>query len=199
MIRALKRRLSLRESEAGLTLIELLVAAAMSVVLVGAAGSMLISAVRDQPRLSERAQNITTARYQLERVTREIRNGVKVTPTKATATEVSFVARVRRTACGGSTPTSSTATAIKCQITYSCQATACTRVEAAEGVFANPAATSTILTGIDSVSVFCFVPSTNPDPTVCGPASTSPIQSSQSHNARRTFSVPATSPCTTTP
>jgi Tfp pilus assembly protein PilW len=172
MIGTLRRRLSVHDSQAGLTLMELLVAAAMSVVVVGAAGSMLISAVRTQPQVSKRAQNITTARYQLDRMTHEIRNGIRVDPTMKTATRVSFVARVRRTACGGPVPTGSTPGTIKCQITYTCATTSCTRVEANEGVYSNAAATSTIITGIDSSSVFCYVPSTDPDPTVCGPAAT---------------------------
>jgi Tfp pilus assembly protein PilW len=172
MIGAIRRRLSVHGPEGGLTLIELLVAAAMSVVIVGAAGSMLISAVRTQPQVSERAQNITTARYQLDRMTHEIRNGVRIDPTMKTASQVSFVARVRRTTCGGSVPTTSTPATIKCQITYTCSTTSCTRVEASEGVYSNPAATSTIITGINSSSVFCYVPSTNTDPTVCGPAAT---------------------------
>jgi len=172
MIGALRQRLSAHDPEAGLTLMELLVAAAMSVVLVGAAGSMLISAVQTQPQVSERAQNISTARYQLDRMTHEIRNGIRIDSTKKTASQVSFVARVRRTTCGGSAPTSTTPGTIKCQITYTCSTTACTRVEANEGVYTNPAATSTIITGINSSSVFCYVPSTNADPTVCGTAAT---------------------------
>jgi hypothetical protein len=105
-------------------------------------------------------------------MTHEIRNGIRVDPTKKTVSQVSFVARVRRTTCGGPVPTGSAPGTIKCQITYSCTTTSCTRVEANEGVYSNPAATSTIITGIDSSSVFCYVPSTDPDPTVCGPAAT---------------------------
>jgi Tfp pilus assembly protein PilW len=172
MRRALQRRFSALDSEAGLTLMEMLVAAAMSVVLVGAATSMLISAVRDQPQISGRTQNITTARYQLDRMTHEIRNGIRIDSTKRTASQVSFLARVRRTSCGGAIPTGTAAATIKCQITYTCSTTSCTRVEANEGIYANPAATSTIATGINSSSVFCYVPSTNVDPTVCGPAGT---------------------------
>jgi len=88
-MRALRRRLAVHDREAGLTLIEMLVATAMSVAIVGGGTAMLISAVRAQPEQSKRAQNISTARYQLERVTREIRNGVSVTPEKAKASEVS--------------------------------------------------------------------------------------------------------------
>jgi type II secretory pathway pseudopilin PulG len=61
----LRRRLRSGDGEAGMTLIELLVAASMSVVLLGAVGSMLVSAVRDQPKVSERSQNVSTARWVL--------------------------------------------------------------------------------------------------------------------------------------
>ena len=100
MRRALRSRLGAHDGEAGLTLIEMFVAAAMSIVIVGAATAMLISAVQQQPELSKRAQNISTARCQLERLTREIRNGISVTAGKTTPSEVSFVARVRRASCG---------------------------------------------------------------------------------------------------
>lgn len=116
-------------SESGLTLVELLVAASMSVLIVGAAGSMLISAVRTQPQISERAQNVSTARYVLERMTREIRNGVRVD--EATGAKVSFVGKVRRTACGSGATLASDQPARECQITYDCSSgTACTRAEA---------------------------------------------------------------------
>jgi type II secretory pathway pseudopilin PulG len=164
---ALRRRLAVGDGEAGMTLVEILVAAAMSIVLVAGATSMLISAVRQQPELSERAQNVTTARWQLDRMTREIRNGVSVTTSAASS--VSFVARVRRTACGGAVPTSSSTAAIQCQIAYSCTTTSCTRTERDPGETTG-GSTTTIVTGIDSSSVFCFVPSAEEDPTDCGPA-----------------------------
>ena len=87
------------DGEAGLTLVELLVASAMSVIVVGAACAMLISAVQGQPKLSKKDQNISTARYVLERMTREIRNGTAVY--KATGSEVALRTQVRRTTCGG--------------------------------------------------------------------------------------------------
>jgi Tfp pilus assembly protein PilV len=166
MIRALRRRLAVRDPEAGLTLIELMVAVAMSVTIVGAATAMLISAVRTQPEQSKRAQNITTARYQLDRLTRELRNGVKVTT--ATPAEVSLVARVRRVSCGGSVPEDPDIGAIQCQITYACEPTYCTRVEAPLESTSGQAVK--VVTGIDDPNVFCFVPSSNEDPTECGPA-----------------------------
>jgi hypothetical protein len=162
----------MRRGEDGLTLVELLIATTMSVVLVGATASMLISAVQQQPQLSRKAQNVTTARWQLERVTREIRDGVAISPSVRSATEVSFLARVRRTSCGGVVPTNPATPAIKCQVTYRCTASSCTRTEASEGQYTNPAATAIALSGLDDAEVFCYVPSTESDPTVCGPAAT---------------------------
>src|SRR5690349_3536525 len=112
-----RRRLTGADREAGMTLIELLVAMIMGIIVVGGATAMLISAVRAQPKQQEQAQSITTARYELERMTREIRNGVSVTASSSSG--VSFVARVRRKACGGEVSTSSATPAIQCQIVYS--------------------------------------------------------------------------------
>lgn len=165
MMAAIRGRRIVRE-ESGLTLIEMLVAATMSVILVGASCAMLISAVRDQPALSKKAQNVTTARYQLERVVRELRNGVKLETT--TPAQVVLVARVRRVSCGGAVQTDPAAEAVQCRITYSCSGGVCTRSEATlEGA---PVGTSVVaVTGIGDDSVFCFVPSAEADPTSCGP------------------------------
>jgi Tfp pilus assembly protein PilW len=167
MIGRLRGRIRSLDSEAGMTLIELLVAMVMAMVVVGGASAMMISAISKQPEQSKQAQSISTARYELERITRDLRNGVNVTATASNS--VSFVARVRRTACDGSVPTSSTAPAIQCQILYSCTTTTCTRTERAVGATSG-GTSSTVVTGINSSEVFCFVPSTNSDPTECGTA-----------------------------
>jgi type II secretory pathway pseudopilin PulG len=153
-------------SEEGFTLIELLVASAMSIVLVGAVGAMMISAVRSQPKLTKRAENITTARWVLERMTREVRNGIAVD--KATSSSVSFRTYVRRTACGGSTLPAAGAPAIPCEVTYTCGTTSCTRLEALPGIYTGTP--TTIFSGIDNSNVFCYVPSTNVDSLSCGAA-----------------------------
>jgi len=153
------------KDESGLTLIEMLVAALMSVIIVGAACAMLISAVKDQPGLSRKAQNVTTARYQLERVVREIRGAVKVET--ATPTEVELLTRTQRTTCGAATKASPSVQRIECRVTYRCSGTTCTRSEATEGRVSVGASTI-VLTGIESPSVFCFVPSTESDPSKCG-------------------------------
>jgi hypothetical protein len=164
MLRRIRRVLSRASREDGLTLVELLVASAMSIVLLGAIGSMVISAMRTQPSISKRSQNISSGRYVLDRMTHEIRNGIRVD--RATASEVSFLTYVRRTACGASTQPAATAPAMKCEVTYKCTTTACSRIEAAEGKFTGTA--KNIFTGLSSSNVFCFVPSGETDPLTCG-------------------------------
>jgi prepilin-type N-terminal cleavage/methylation domain-containing protein len=142
-------------SQSGFTLIELLVSMTMGVVVLGAVGSLVVSAMKDQPRISERAQDISTARWILERLTRELRDGIRVD--NATSSSVSFETYVRHTTCGGTTSLASTATPIKCEVTFTCSTTKCTRLEAAPKVTTGKAAT--IFEGIDSSSVFSYSPS----------------------------------------
>jgi hypothetical protein len=133
----------------------------MGVVLLGVAGSLVISAMRDQPTLSKKAQSISSARWVLERLTREIRNGIAVEPKRAKANEVSFRTYVRHTTCGGSGTLPSSSPSIECQVTYTCTTTRCSRIEAAPNVFTGTA--TTIFEGIDSSSVFSYLPNaTNP-------------------------------------
>ena len=128
----MKARLRRVRSEEGFTLIELLVASAMGVVVMGAVAMLVISAVRQQPHISKQAQNISTARWVLERMTREIRNGIAVK--EKSASMVSFEGYVRRASCGGSI---SGSTSIKCRITYECTTTACFRKESEPNVNTN--------------------------------------------------------------
>lgn len=150
----------LLSDERGLTLIELLVAAAMSVVIVGAGGSMLISAVRNQPQLNERNQKVTEVRWVQERMTREFRNGVVVD--EATPTTLSFVTQVRTSTCGGSGSLDSDAPAIECQVTYDCSSgDSCTRAEAPKeeigGGIPKP-----LIEGLES-AVFEYFPDATPE------------------------------------
>jgi len=163
-VKRLRRRLSRgRGAESGLTLIELLVASAMGVVLLGAVGSMVLGAMRAQPEVSGRSQNITTARWVLERLTREIRNGVEVDT--ALPNEVSFTTYLRHASCGSTGVLPSNEPAILCQVTYGCSATACTRIEAAPGVETGTAKPA--FEGIDDSNVFSYEPD-NEDPTYIG-------------------------------
>lgn len=146
--------------EAGFTLIELLVSMTMGVVVLGAVGSLVVSAMKDQPRISERAQDITTARWVLERLTREIRNGIKVE--NATPSTMSFKTYVRHTTCGGSALLPATSASIICEVTYTCTTTKCSRIEAAPEVETGTA--TTIFEGIDSSSVFSYLPEGEGEP-----------------------------------
>jgi hypothetical protein len=162
----LRRRLAGGDREAGLTLVELLVASAMSVILVGAACAMLISAVQQQPKLSKKSQEITTARYVLERMTREIRNGIVVY--SATGSKVEFKTRVRHSTCGGSVEENPSTPAIECRVTYACTSTACTRTETAPEVPGSSGTPVTFVRNLDSEKVFNYEPSPPSTPTYVG-------------------------------
>jgi len=153
--------------EEGFTLIEMLVAMTMGVVVMGGVLILLIGAMRSQPRLEDQATNIQTARWVMERMTREIRNGIRVD--KATASSVSFQTYVRHTTCGGTTTSASTAAPTKCEVTYTCSGEICTRLEAAPGIYTGTA--KRIFSGLGNPSaVFCFAPSKKTDSADCGEA-----------------------------
>jgi prepilin-type N-terminal cleavage/methylation domain-containing protein len=149
-----KTRLRRLREEDGFTLIELLVASAMGVVVMSAVAMLVISAVKDQPRISKQAQNITTARWVLERMTRELRSGVAVK--EKSESMVSFEGYVRHGACGSTASLASSTPAIKCRITYECTTTACFRKESTpEAAGGTPVQ---IFSGINSNKIFSFVP-----------------------------------------
>jgi len=151
MIAALRARLG--ASEAGLTLIELLVAAAMGVVLMGGVVTVLIGAVRSQPRLSQSAGNVQTARFALDRMTRELRNGISVAEAKTTT--VSFETYVRHSSCGSSTLLAATSPSIKCQVRYTCESGACKRTETQPGVLTGGTPV-TVVKGLSSATGFSY-------------------------------------------
>lgn len=145
--------------EDGFTLIEMLVAMTMGVIVMGGVLILLIGAMRSQPKLDQQATDIQTARWVLERMTREIRDGIVVD--RATASSVSFQGYVRHVSCGGTSMLSSTAAARKCEITYTCAGESCTRIEADPGTYTGTA--TTVLTGLSNTgSVFSYSPATEP-------------------------------------
>jgi Tfp pilus assembly protein PilW len=152
----MRARLKTARSEGGFTLIELLVASTMGVVVMGAVAMLVISAVKDQPKISKQAQNITTARWVLERLTHELRNGASVAAEQSSESQLSFQTYVRHGTCGGSGALASGTSAIKCQITYSCTTTACSRTEAEPNKFAGTPVQ--IFSGINSNQIFTYAP-----------------------------------------
>jgi type II secretory pathway pseudopilin PulG len=150
----MRSRLRLARSEDGYTLVELLVASTMGVVVMGAVALLVISAVKDQPQISKEAQNITTARWVLERLTHEIRDGSSVK--YAGSNKFSFETYVRHSTCGGTASLPSGSSAIKCQVTYACTTTSCSRTESLPGSEAGTP--RQVFSGIGSSQVFTYVP-----------------------------------------
>lgn len=148
------RRLRRRRGEEGFTLVELLVSSMMGVVVMGAVAALVISAVRDQPKISKAAQNITTARWVLERLTHELRNGIAVK--EAAADKVAFEGYVRHSTCGGTTVLPAGSSAIKCRITFECSMTACSRREVAPN--STGGTPQQIFSGISTNQVFSYAP-----------------------------------------
>lgn len=152
----------LRDDEDGLTLIELLVASAMSIVLLFAAGTVLVGAIRAQPKVSQGAANIQTARWVLERMTRELRQGIRFYGTP-TASSVSFETYVRNETCGGTATLLSSEPSLACAVTYNCAAGRCTRTEVnpptEEGQAPAQGTPVTIFEGItNAAAVFTYSP-----------------------------------------
>jgi type II secretory pathway pseudopilin PulG len=138
--------------EDGYTLVEVLVAATLALVVIGAGVFVFTAAVRSQPKASARGVQVQHARTATEAIVRELRQGWQV-PT-ATATQLSLLTYVKSATCGGATAT----TAIPCRVTYTCAAGACTRVEANPDGSA-PGPSRTVVSGLSSNSVFSYSPS----------------------------------------
>lgn len=142
-------------SDRGVTLIEVLVATAIGLFVIGAGMGMFISAVKSQPRAASHADAVQTAQTAMERMTRELRQGSSVT---ATPTQLVIDTYVDAATCGGA----AAANAIPCRVTYTCASGACTRTVAQPDGSA-PGAARTVITGLSANDVFSS--STNcPDP-----------------------------------
>jgi Tfp pilus assembly protein PilW len=138
--------------DAGYTLPELLIATAMTLVLLGGALTVMVTGVRSEPRVSERSGEIQQARVLMERVTRELRQGATVL--EATTGHLRLITYVNSETCGGV----AASTARSCMVTYDCVGGTCTRVESdAEGTASGPPTVET--TGLSADPVFSYLPS----------------------------------------
>lgn len=147
----LRRILSrLRESD-GLTLPELLIAAVLGLIVLTAAFSVLRTTSAGQVEQSERAGQIQQARFMVERITREVRQGSGVV--SAGASTLELLTWVDSASCGG--PSSSTA--IECRVTYVCSGSTCSREETDADVEATGAGAQ-IVEGLNSTDVFSYSP-----------------------------------------
>jgi hypothetical protein len=143
---------ALRGEERGLTLVELTVAAALGLVVVGGALTVFIGAVRSEPRTASEVAAMQQNRVTIDRITRELRQGLEI-PT-ATSRELEIVTYVKAASCGGA----AASTAIPCRVTYSCSGEACTRV-VAQPDGSEPGPSVQVASGLSSAEVFTYLPS----------------------------------------
>jgi prepilin-type N-terminal cleavage/methylation domain-containing protein len=135
----------------GFTLPELLIGMMIGLLVVGTGVTVFTTALRSQPRTTDRLAKISDARTASERIVREIREGWDTTV--ATSSQLSFLTYVHSTSCGGPLG----ATAIPCRVTYSCSGGACTRTEAQPNGSA-PGLSRTVVSGISGSGVFSYSP-----------------------------------------
>ncbi len=152
-----KAAAALRREERGLTLIELLIAATLGLMVIGGALAMFISAVRSEPRATSKVAAIQQARFTLDRITRELRQGLEIPSGSSSSNQLAIVTYVKATACGGAAAN----TSIPCRVTYTCTAGSCTRVVAQPDGSA-PAPAVKVASGLASSNVFTYSPAGDP-------------------------------------
>ena len=135
----------LGRNERGLTLIELLVATAMTIVITGAAVSLMVSSLHGQQHVTANSDRIGEARNVIEKLTVDLRQGSKVTVAGPEAVTI-------KTYCDSSAGVSE-----KCTVAYSCTAEAMSKYKCTRAVNGGSAKTSIV--ELSSPKVFCFVPS----------------------------------------
>lgn len=152
MRRSVVRLLSRLRDEDGFTLHELLMAAALSLIVIGGMIMVMMVAIRSEPRTSERSADVQQARTAMDQITRELRQGATVI--SGTPYELTMVTFVNSATCGGA----GSETARLCRVTYRCATDSCTRVEL------NPdgsgaAESRQVVSGIADEPVFSYSPS----------------------------------------
>jgi len=147
---------ALRGDERGLTLIELLVAATLGLIVVGGAMSIFLSSVSSEPRTASKVGAIQQGRVAIDRITRELRQGLEVPATPASSnTELRILTYVKAVSCGGA-PAS---TSIPCRVTYACSddGTCSRTVAQPDGIGAGTP--TQVMSGLSSPIVFSYTPS----------------------------------------
>jgi prepilin-type N-terminal cleavage/methylation domain-containing protein len=145
-----RARRSVSASDAGFTLVELLVASAAALIVTGALVTLLSSVLHSQPEAQARSGQIQDGRVVLERMVREVRQGSIVVGTSSTARSLTIDTYTR----GGCNGSAVVATAVRCRVVYTCTANA-----AGLGTCTRKAGTETptqIVTGLSSPDVFAY-------------------------------------------
>lgn len=146
----MKRARALRRSEGGWTLVEMLVAAGIGMVVLGGAVTIFMGAVKSEPRATAKVGAIQEGRVALERITREVRQGVEVVDASLPSRLV-LITYVNQSPCGAATSDE----AIPCQVTYECEGDVCTRVVAAPDG-ASPGPATQVVSDLSSTAVFSW-------------------------------------------
>jgi prepilin-type N-terminal cleavage/methylation domain-containing protein len=156
MHEARKAAATLRREERGFTLIELLIATSLGLVVIGGALTMFVGAIHSQPRDTSKIAAMQQARTTVDRITRELRQGLEVVPSAPTpsASQLAIVTYIKQATCGGA----AASTSIPCRVTYTCSGTTCTRVVAQPNGSA-PGPSVTVASGLSSTNVFSYSPS----------------------------------------
>jgi Tfp pilus assembly protein PilW len=152
LLDTLRRRLG---DDSGITLVEMLVASGISLAVLGMTVPFLTATMRDEPQVTGEALNISTGRVAVERIIREVRQGIEVTT--STSTQLSLETYTRHATCGSTTILPSGSAPIACQVTYRCSGQTCTRTEANVGVTTGTEVT--LISGLADSSVFSYTPS----------------------------------------
>jgi Tfp pilus assembly protein PilW len=153
MTARIRRAFKRAACQRGFTIAELLIGAMMGLIIIGAATMVFTAGMQAQPGLSQRDNAISQARWAMERLTRELRQGSSVT--SASANQLSFVTYVNSpSTCG----TGFSATANQCRVTYSCTTMGCTRA-IAKPDGSSPQTPVTFVTGLSNPNVFTYSPS----------------------------------------
>jgi prepilin-type N-terminal cleavage/methylation domain-containing protein len=141
-------------SEAGFTLVELLVAVTIGLIVICAAVAVFTAAVQSQSRTTSESAAVQQARTTMERMVRELRQGSGVASgTTPSAAALAFVTYVHGTCAGALSATTS-----QCRVTYSCASGACTRrVSNPDG--SGGGAAVQVVSGLSDMNVFSFSPS----------------------------------------
>jgi Tfp pilus assembly protein PilW len=136
----------------GLTLTELMVAIAMLMGVLAAAVPVLVSSVRNEPRIRDRSGKIQEARVLMEQLGRDLRSGYAIDT--ATSSSLVFLSYVHQSTCDGGPSASSSG--LLCRVTYSCASGICTRRVAHPT--GNPVGIERrLVTGLSNSAVFSYL------------------------------------------
>ena len=131
--------------ESGITMLEMILASAMSLLVLGAALGILMLFARQQPRVSEHGQRVQEVRLALERMTKDLRQTYEVNSSSSTSIDVRTFKR-----------TDSGEHAVQRRVVYDCYSGSCTRQEGPiEGTLGSQ---QPLITDVTNTDIFSYEP-----------------------------------------